>query len=159
MSTTITIGSQIIDFPSSAEEQNWATPVIEFAEAVEAALEGLAGAYDVSPQILDLTSDINSATDVPLLTFPTTNVRGAYVKYSLYRDSDTTTEVEAGELTAIYNNTLGTWSMSREATGTTNNLTLSITNAGQIQFATTAIGGTYAEGTLSYQATALLQDV
>lgn len=159
MSNTITIQGKIIQFPSSAQSPNWATPIIEFAEAVEAALAGLAGAYDVSPQIYTVSSDVNTNVDVPLLSFPTSNVRGAYIRYSFYRTSDSATEAETGTLDIVYNSAAGSWQMAREAVGTDTKLTFNVTNAGQVQFTTTAIGGTYVSGVLSYTAQALLQTI
>jgi hypothetical protein len=37
MSVRITIGSQVIEFPSSGADPNWAPAVIDFAQAVETA--------------------------------------------------------------------------------------------------------------------------
>lgn len=157
MSKIITIQGQIIEFPSSAQSPNWAEPVIEFAEAVEGALSGLAGSFDVPPQVYTLTSDVNTNLDIPLLSFPTSNVRSAFIRYAIYRTSDTTTEAETGTLDVIYNATLGSWQICREAVGTDTKAIFNITNTGQVQMTTTAIGGTYVTGTLSYLAQAILQ--
>ncbi len=153
----ITVQGQIIEFPNSGASPNWAPAVIEFAEAVEGALAGVAGTYDVAPQVYDIASDINTLVNVPLLTFPVANVRSAFIRYAIYRRSNTTTESETGTLEIVYNNLTGTWQISREGTGTDNGITFTVTNVGQVQFSTTAIGGVYAEGTLSYGASAILQ--
>lgn len=156
MSTTITIQGNIIEFPTSADSPNWASAIVDFAQAVEDALSGLAGTYDVAPQVYTISSDINSATDVPLLSFPTANVRGAFIRYALYRTSNTTTEVECGNLEVVYNTGAGSWQISRDAVGTNSTVTFTITNTGQVQFESTAIGGTYSTGKLTYSAQAML---
>jgi hypothetical protein len=157
MSVSITIQGRVIEFPSSAASPNWAGPVVEFAEAVEDALSGVAGAYDVSPQVYTLSSDVNTNVDVPLLNFPTSNVRSAFIRYAIYRTSNTTVEAETGSLEIVYNSNAGTWQSCREAVGNDTKLTFNVTNAGQVQFSTTAIGGTYSTGTLTYTAQAILQ--
>lgn len=157
MSKTITIGGNIIDFPTSAESPNWAPALVDFADAVEGALSGLAGTYDVSPQIYTLISDVNTNVDLPKLSFPTSNVRGAFIRYAYHRNSNTTREVESGNLIIIYDDTAGSWQISRDSVGTATRLSFNITNTGQVQFSTTAIGGTFTAGTISYQANSLLK--
>lgn len=157
MSVQIVVGGEIIEFPSSGAQANWSPALIQFAEATAGVLAGVAGSYDVSPQIYSIVSDVNTNVNVPLLTFPIANVRSAMIRYAIYRVSDTTTEAETGVVEIVYNNATSSWQISREATGTDNGLTFSVTNVGQVQFSTTAIGGTYTSGTLSYAATAILQ--
>ncbi len=111
----IIIQGQIIEFPNSGGSPNWAPAVIEFAEAVEGALAGVAGTYDVAPQVYDIASDVNTLVNVPLLTFPVANVRSAFIRYAIYRVSDTITESETGTLEIVYNNLTGTWQISRES--------------------------------------------
>lgn len=157
MAITLTIQGKIIDFPSSAQSPNWASALVEFAEAVEAALDGVAGDYDVAPEILTISSDVNTLVDIETLSFPTANVRGAFIRYAFERSSDTTTEVETGSLDIIYNDDTGSWQSSREAVGTDTGLTFTVTNTGQVQYSTTAIGGTFVSGALTYTAQALLK--
>lgn len=157
MSTQVVVGGEIIEFPSSGAQANWSPPLIQFAQAVSGVLASVAGAYDVPAQILTLSSDVNTSLNIPLLTFPTTNVRSAFIRYAIYRLSDTTTESETGTLEIIYNNATGAWQISREAVGTDTNSTFTVTNVGQVQITTTAIGGVYDTGTLSYVASAILQ--
>lgn len=153
----ISIQGRLIDFPNSGTSPNYAPAIIDFAQAVADALAGVAGSYDVPPSVVALPSDVNNSISIPLLTFPTAAVRSAFIRYAIYRTSDTTTEAETGTLEIIYNTTLGTWQMSREAVGTDTKSVFTVTNIGQVQLTTTAIGGTYSGGTLSYVASAILQ--
>lgn len=158
MSTTLTIQGKVIQFPTSADSPNWSQAVVDFAKAVASALSGLAGTYDVAPQIYTITADVNTNVNIPLLSFPTSNVLGAVVPYSYSRDSDTNHEVETGVLLLIYNANAGIWDVSREGTGTdANTVSFNVTNAGQVQFSTTAIGGTFSTGTLAYSASAIVK--
>lgn len=158
MSITINIKGTPISFPSSGESPNWGPAIIEFAKAVEETLSAVAGTYDVAPQVFDLTSDVNTNLDIPLLSFPTTSVRGAFIRYAIFRQSDTVTETESGSLEIVYDSDAATWYMSREAVGSDTALTFNITAAGQVQLSTTAIGGTYSDGKLTYVAQAVLQN-
>jgi len=155
----ITIQGTTINFPNTGSSPVWSESVIDFAEAVEAALAGITGTYDVPPQVFDLTNEVNTDISLPRLTFPTTEVRGVIVTYAIYRKSTTVNEVEAGTLEFVYDTAAGSWLVSREGTGSdVVNVTFSVTNPGQVTFSTTAMAsGTYEEGAISYQAKAVLQ--
>lgn len=90
MSVVITIQGTVIEFPSSGQSPNWAPAVIEFAQAVEQALSGVAGDYDVSPQAIDITNGASS-TPITALSFPTSVVRSVIIRYSIYRICDDVT--------------------------------------------------------------------
>ena len=155
----VTIQGTTINIPATGASPVWSTAILEFIEAVAAALSGLAGTYDVPPQVLDLSREVNTNLSVPRLIFPNTEVRSVIVTYAIYRASSTTNEVEAGTLEFVYDTDAGTWLVSREGTGSdVVNATFSVTGSGQVQISTTAMAsGTYEEGALSYQAKAVLQ--
>lgn len=154
----ITLDGEIIEFPNSAASPNWAPAVIRFAELVANSLNAFAGPYDVSKQVVPLNVDVNTNVDAPLLNFPVAAVRGAFIRYTVYRKSDTVTKVKAGNLIAVYNpdGTPGNkWDLTDVFSGQ-NILNFSVTDEGQVQYTTTALGGIYTEGTLTY--TALAQE-
>lgn len=149
---SVTIQGRTITIPSSGTSPNWAPAMVEFMQAVETALDAVVGPYDVAPQYYTLSNELNAAVPLPLLVFSTSAVRSIYIKYSIYRESTTTSEAEAGELTVVYDTDAGTWNMSREAVGSAN-LTFAISAGGIVSFTTTAMsGGTYSTGVLSYSA-------
>lgn len=155
----ITIQGTVINFPNSGASPNWAPSIIDFAEAVEGALESVTGSYDVPPQVLAIPSEINTNVSIPRLTFPVSEVRSVIVTYAIYRESTDANEAEAGELEFVYDTLAGEWILNREAVGTdVVNVTFDVTNTGQVRFSTSAMeSGSYREGTLSYQAKAILQ--
>lgn len=153
---TITISGTVIDFPDSSESPNWAEAVILFAQTVADALQGVVGSFDVSPQSFVIDS-YNPGTDItlPQLTFSTTDVRAAFISYAVHRTTDTPAELdETGMLWVVYNNQNGVWDISREKAGNAS-ITFSITNAGQVQFSTTAMAGSDHTGFITYSAKAL----
>lgn len=160
MSQIITIGSTVIAFPSSGESPNWAQPVIDFATAVQNTLSGLAGVADVFPQTF-VINNFNPGTniDIPNLTFSTTIVRAAFVRYSVFRTTNSTTAYEAGEIKIVYNpnGPAGNkWEFDRSYVGD-GQISFTITDTGQFQLNTVALGGINHTGILTYAAQALLQ--
>jgi len=159
MSLQINIGGQVIEFPTSGESPNWGPPITQFAEAVEAALNSIVGPFDVPPQVFVMTSNANSNVDLPNLAFPTSNVRAAFIRYSVFRTTNTNTGYEAGTIHVVYNpnGPIGNkWEIVREYEGT-NEMTFNITDTGQVQFSSTALSGTSHEGRITYVAQALIQ--
>lgn len=162
MAITINIGGTTIEYPSSSASPNWSQALIDFAQAVEGALEITVGPYDVSPQIL-IIDIYNPGTSVvlPSFAFPISEVRGVTATYAVFRETTLETVVEVGSLDAVYNanGPVGNkWSMSRERTGDAK-ISFYMTDTGQIEFSTTAtLSGTGHTGRISYQARAILQD-
>ena len=155
----ITIQGTIINFPDSGSSPNWSQPIIDFAKATEAALNSFVGPFDIPPQIYIMTSNANTNVDLPNLSFPTADVQGAIISYSVFRNTNSQTITETGSFTVNYNSTRGSglkWSISREYQDGAQ-VTFSITDVGQIQFSSTLIAGTGHNGTIVYQAKAILQ--
>lgn len=162
MSKTITISGTPIDFPESGESPDWAPAVLEFAEATADALSGVVGAFDVSPQIMniDAYNPTSINVDVTNLSFSVTSVRSATITMAVSRErTDGTKKTELSLINIVYNasNSIGSkWELTREITGNAY-ISFNITDNGQVQFTNTAIGssGTHT-GILSYSAKAQL---
>ena len=109
-----------------------------------------------------MTSNANTNVSLPNLSFSTTNVVGAIIDYSVFRNttgSGAVTETQTGSIVINYNATNPTgnlWEISDEHVGIANT-TFSITDVGQVQFSTIAITGTGYNGFVTYQAKAILQ--
>lgn len=129
-----------------------------FAVAVEGALSGLFGPFDVSPQTLTLTSNPLTNVVIPNLSFSTTEVLSATIKYAITQTSSTNNAYEAGTLTIVYNPqgpATNKWEVARQFVGN-GDVSFTVTDAGQVQLSTTALGGINYVGSISYSATALL---
>jgi len=158
MSIPITIGGIIINFPSSGQSPNWAPAVIQFAQAVESVLSGISGQFDIAPQIYVMSSNANSNVDIPNLSFPTTNVRGAFIKYAVFRQTDSNTVSETGNIIINYNpdNPVSNkWNITRDYDGDAL-VTFSVTDVGQVQFSSALLAGSNHQGGITYSAQALL---
>lgn len=154
MSVTINIKGTQIDFPSSGESPNWAPAVIEFAQTVEDAIASAVGQYDIPNKTFTLANATD--TDLPItdLSFPTSAVRAAFVKYSVIRITSSVTKTETGNIMVVYDGSI--WTLGRDYVGDAE-CAFDITPAGQIRITTTALTGTYSTGKVSFSAQALVQ--
>ena len=158
MSQLITIQGTPILFPTSGESPDWAPAVDAFAVAVEAALAGVAGAFDVSPQILAIDSSNPGTAELPNLTFPPSAVLAVFIKYAVRRTTSTNSGYQSGELEAVYNPngpSGNLWDLSNVYQGNAN-VTFTMSDIGQLSFTTTTLAGLNHTGFISYSATALL---
>jgi hypothetical protein len=156
----IQIAGTTIQFPSTGQSPIWSPAVIQFAQAVSAALAGIVGPADVAPQTLVL-DPYNPGSDIiiPNLTFSTTTVRAAFIRYAVYRQTTTQNGSEAGTLTIVYNpnNPINNkWEYDRTYVGNAQ-VQFSISDQGSVQISTIGFTGIDHVGSLSYVAQALLQ--
>ena len=167
MSIPIVIQNSVIDFPSSAQDPNYAPGIIQFAQAVEQALASVVGPFDIPPTIMNIDSydvvtnqpitDSVQPLSFPVSAFPSNGVRAAFIRYAVYRTSTATTVTEAGNITLVYNpDGSPVWQIQREYIAGAN-ISFSIDATGQMFFTTTTIGGTNHVGRITYVAQALKQ--
>ena len=157
---SITISGTVVDFPSTAASPDWSEAVIQFAQLVETALSSVVGPYDVSPQSFTIDS-YNPGTDVtvPNLAFSTSTVRAAFIKYTCYRSTNSTTVYEAGQIIVVYNASnpsSNKWEIITERAGNAS-ISLTISDAGQFLLTTTSVSGINHAGKLTFSASALAQ--
>lgn len=149
MSTVnITVGSQVIKFPLSGEAPNYAPAIVQFAEAVATQLQTLSSAYDVSPRMQILSLDANTNLSINNATFPHASVRNFTFTYAISRKNASTTIVEEGVITGVYDGTISSWILQQDFSGDKDNSTglpyHSFSMSGdQLQFSCSAMGGTY----------------
>lgn len=164
MSTTplvITVQGTPITFPVSGTDPQWAPAIDAFAIAVEGALNAVIGAFDVAPQAMIIDS-YNPGTNINIaaLSFPTATVRSAFIRYAVFRSTNSTSVGETGELQIFYNpnGTVGNkWDIARTYSGPGGQISFYVTDTGQVQFSTTAIAGSSHQGKLTFVAQAILQ--
>lgn len=160
----IVIGDENINFPNTSASPIWSEAVIQFAEAVAAALSGIFGTGDIARQAFNLDASHNPASNVTLtgLSFSSSIVRAGFVRYSVFRTTTgggAITVAEAGQITVVYNpdGTPGSkWEIQRDYVGDAS-ITFSIDDAGQFSFSTATITGSSQTGKISFVGSALLQ--
>jgi hypothetical protein len=161
MSVQITIQGNVIDFPTSGSSPNWAPAVVDFAQAVETALESAIGEYDIAPQSLDILNNQASAQNLAGIAFPSTAVRSFALNYTIYRSTATpTSKAEVGTLTAVFNDLQNDWVVQRGFSGDDSGVTFTIdntSNAGQLKYTSSNISGASYSGKITLSAKALLK--
>ena len=160
MSFNVTIQGTTIPVASSGESPNWASGIVSVIQAIANALSSVIGPYDISTQSFDISS-YNSVSNQNItgLVFSTAVVRSALIRYTVYRNTNSTTVAETGLMEVVYNpgNSSGhKWELMREYTGNAS-ITFNITDTGQVQFTTTSISGTGHSGKISFSAQAIAQ--
>lgn len=158
MAILIKIQNQVIEFPESAASPNWAPALVEFAQAVEAALASVVGGFDVAPQVQNI--DIHNPginIDITELNFPVVNVRSATIYYSVYRKTDSAEVAEGGTIEITYvegNPALNKWEFLQSSAGDAK-ISFLVTDLGQLQFTTETLPGLNHTGFISFRAIAL----
>jgi hypothetical protein len=156
----ITILNNVIDFPISASSPNWAPALVQFALLVQEAFLASIGPFDIAPQKYDL-SGFNPASNqnVVGLSFSTVAVRGAIIRYTVYRSSNLSTLAECGLMQIVYNptNSPGNlWEITREYAGDAH-VTFNITDLGQVQISSDTLSGSDYVANITFAAQALQQ--
>jgi len=158
MAVIVTIQGTEIEFPTSGESPNWAPAIVEFAQAVEAAINSSLGDFDVFPQTFILSNNANTNLDIPNLNFPIAEVRSAFIRYAAYRSTNTNSSFDSGEMVVTYDSLSATWYLERESFGNSDtDISFDITPAGQIRITTTSLSGTNYSGRIAFSAQALTQ--
>lgn len=164
MSIPIVIQGTPINFPESATSPQWAEAVDQFAKAVENALNSFVGPFDVAPQALIIDA-YNPGTNINIaaLSFPTSQVRSAFIRYSVFRTTSLEIAGETGELTIFYNPngpTNNKWEVGQRVVSGIiggGRISFNVTDTGQVQFSTTSMSGSNHVGKLTFVAQSILQ--
>lgn len=156
----LTISGTVVSLPVSTASPNWSPAILQAFTLIAAALEGLSGTFDVSPQVLDISA-FNTATNenVTNLTFSNTAVRSAIISYYVYRETDSANASESGQIFIDYNDNRPAteqWAFSQETVGNAN-VSFSITDSGQVRFSTTALAGSSHVGSIGFVAKTVIQ--
>ena len=161
MAITVTIQNNVIEFPESGTSPNWAPAVLAFVQAVEAALAGLTGGYDVAPQ----TQNIDAANpltdiDVTALNFPPVDVRAVTIYYAVTRTTDSAEVAEGGTIEMVYNGSnpvTDKWEIVNTHAGDAL-ISFSVSDTGQVKFSTEALAGLDHTGKITFRAISVLND-
>lgn len=154
----ITIQGTVIEFPNTASAPSWSEAVIQFAQAVELALQQTAGAFDVPPQTLNIDAQ-NPGTNISIaeLAFPVSEVRKITISYAVVRQTSLSNVSQEGTIEAVYNinNPVNNKFERRHNYSGDASITFDISDTGQVSFSTAALSGTGHTGTIIFSAKAL----
>jgi hypothetical protein len=106
-----------------------------------------------------MVANVNTNVNINSLSFPTAEVRAAFINYSVYRTTNSANADEAGQIAVVYNanGTPGSlWELIQNRAGNAQ-VSFNITDAGQVQFSSVGLAGTSHVGIISFYAKTLLQ--
>ena len=105
-----------------------------------------------------ITNNQSVSANVQDLIFDGTQVRGAVVKYTIYRTTDTQEVAQIGDFKVIYKSIEGSWSLGADNYhGDNAGVNFTITNSGQVQYTSTDLTGANYSGVLDYSVTELFK--
>lgn len=105
-----------------------------------------------------MVANLNTNVNIPSFQFPPSEVKGAFVNYTIARVTSTASGYETGKLMLSYNPdnpTNNKWEIQREYIGEAS-VTFTITDAGQVRFSSTSLSGINHEGTITFTAQSLI---
>lgn len=150
MSRQLTVGTQIFDYPEEGD-QNWGEDATGWAEAITDIVNTLAGAGSISETTADINDNVTTYADILGAIFDSTDVRSFQFIFAINRSDGVNFFNERGKIDGIFNGVA--WDYSIETTGDSG-VTFQVTAAGQIQYISSNIGGTYT-GDIKFLATAI----
>jgi hypothetical protein len=118
----IQIGDQIIKFPNSGADANWAPAIVQFAEAVGTQLLLVGNPGDKTSRVDPLPSNGFPNWNIPNAQFTGTTVRKFIFSYAIMRKNQATptpfSVAEQGVVEGIYNSATSSWEITHNFTGT-----------------------------------------
>lgn len=159
MAIQLTVGSNTFTIPTDRQSPGWGESLSDWCIAVTDALSTVVGPTDITRTETILNNNVSTPTDITFLSFDGASVRAANVTYLIVRSSSTTTSgyTESGTIHLNYdpNATSGNkWSFTQQILGYSG-VTISITDAGQMQYTTNDIGSTSYVGKIVFSAKTL----
>lgn len=117
----IQVGNQIIKFPNSGADANWAPAIVQFAEAVGSQLLILGNPGDKSSRVEQLTANGLTNWNIPNATFIGSETRKFTFSYAIMRRNYVTPTplsiAEQGVVEGVYNTYLNSWELTHNFTG------------------------------------------
>lgn len=157
MSTPLTVNGTLYNFPTSGQDPNWGNELSGWATDVTFVLQNVLGTGDIVETSATIANNQSAAADVIGLKLVGPTVKHATIKYAIFRQVTSGTAAgysETGTITASFNEygTAGNfWELAHEFVGDSQ-VSLSITDVGQLQYLSTNLAGTAYAGTIKFSA-------
>jgi hypothetical protein len=156
LAKNLTVDGTTYEFPENRDSPGWGEDATAWAEAVTDVLGNVSGQGDILQSSAIINNNISSATNVTGFFLDPSVLRGAVCEVSIYRSTSTEEAVEVLSIFAGYKSVAGTWEFVQIGGGSSG-VTLTITNAGQVQYVSSNMSGTSYTGTVKFRARALTQ--
>jgi len=162
MAVTLTVNSTPFQYPTPGDEPGWGEAATGWATEVTNVLNSLLGPGDLLETTFTVANNVSSDTNITGLAFDTGTVRAAFIEYSIYRTtaSSTSGNAESGVMSMVFDNSASStnkWLVAIGSQAGTSGVTFSVTDAGQVQYQSTNISGATYVGTMKFKASSLSQ--
>jgi hypothetical protein len=157
MSRELIIGGTTFEFPEQGDDPTWGEEVVDFAEAVADVLNTITSVDDVLLTSFNLTNNQTTFADIDGLRFSKTSVRSARIVLDIYITTSTEELQETLDMNISYKNIEDEFRLAVVSVGDESGVTFNITSNGQVQYKTTNVSGTSYAGTLTFKASAIVQ--
>lgn len=149
MSRPLTITGTTYNYPSANENPGWGEDASDWAQAVTDAINNIVSSNDLATTTSLIADNVTSFTNITGANLLTPGVKSFTVYYVVNRSDGASNFNEYGFLNGVYDGSA--WQMTREFDGNSS-VSFDITNAGQIRYKSSAIGGIYT-GTIKFRTT------
>jgi len=151
MPKSLTIGTEIFEFPLSGETGNYGSEVTDWATAVSDGLATVFQPNDILFTTVAISNNISSPVSITGFSFDTAEVISINAEYRIQRTTDSPANnlVESGVLQGYFDGT--NWGISQERQGDAG-VTFDITAGGQVTYTSTNLTGTNYSGVISFRA-------
>ena len=161
MAISVTINNKTFNIPVAGQDPGWGEDTTSWILEINSLVSSLFGAGDIVESSSNIANNQTTSQNVIALLFDPSIIRAAVVEYSVYRVSDETPSgtVETGTLELVYDNNASggsKWQLAREFVGDAN-ISIDITDAGQLTYQSGNIGSTNYSGVIKFKARALSQ--
>jgi len=120
---------------------------------VSAHLKGIDNALTSGGETTGSFSIANNQTSLASITgllFSGASIRGAEIRFSIYRSTSTAEDVTVGAIRIGYLTTAADWKISYDSMSANAGIVFDITAAGQVQYTSTNLTGTGYTGTMKF---------
>lgn len=157
MPISLNIQGTIYEVPVPGEDPNWGEGFTAWVQAITDTVNLLLGPDDILPRSSNILNDQAAPVLIRGFFFNPATVRAANIQYTIFRQTDTQTVVENGEMLLNYNATAPVnekWKISQDRSGNTFTL-FTITDDGQFYYTTNDLTGANYTGTVRFSAKSL----
>jgi hypothetical protein len=154
MPIPLIVNNETFEYPINRDPPGWGSEATAWAVAVTNELSGIIGPQDIPNTVAAIANNVVSPTSIPGLAFSTASVKGATVYYNIYRVTSTNEVVEQGIMLLSYLPNAMTWDLV-VLSSRSSNVTLSITNTGQVQYVDDNMPGLNYSGSITFRAIGL----
>lgn len=146
-------------YPDPGQDPNWGAGATDWAAAVTEALNTILAPGDILTTAFSIDNNISVAANINGLLFDPGVIRAANIDYAIYRTSTANPagNAETGTIHLIYDDSAAVglkWKITHSIDGDAG-VSLSITDAGQVQYMSSDIGTTGYSGTIKFRAKTL----